>query len=74
VHNNRRLNRGEHAASRKHLQEKKQHIIGVGGQLQRIFFNPGGFQQQRKGAHEKELMISQQWSMMQEHHSTSTVF
>jgi hypothetical protein len=30
---------------------------GAGGQLQRRVWDPGGFQQQSRGAHEKELMI-----------------
>jgi hypothetical protein len=51
--------------------EQQQQSSGAGGQLQRRVWDPGGFQQSWE-AHEKELMnFSQQWSMMQEHHSTS---
>jgi hypothetical protein len=71
--NKEKLNRGNPSIAAGNMQQQQQ-SNGADGQLQKRVWDPGGFQQSR-GAHEQELMnFSQQWSMMQEHHSNSAMF
>jgi hypothetical protein len=44
--------------------KKRQEVKGANEQLQEKVWDLGGSQKQRRGRHEQELMISQQWSMM----------
>jgi hypothetical protein len=64
-----KLSRRKPAIAAGKKQQQQQQSSGADGQLQRIVWDPGGFQQSWE-AHEQELMnFSQQWSMMQEHRS-----
>jgi hypothetical protein len=69
--NKEKLSRRDPAIAAGKQQQQQQQSRGVGKQLQEKVWDPGGFQRSWR-AHEQELMnFSQQWSMMQEHISTS---
>jgi hypothetical protein len=60
--------RREAAAAAKQWKQQQQQRDGAERELQRVIWDPGGFQQPRWRAHQQELMnFSQQRSMMQEH-------
>jgi hypothetical protein len=48
----RKPNKGEPATTTGKQQQQQEKIKGEGEQLQRRVSDPGGFQQQRRGAHE----------------------